>query len=91
MLTGNFDFQPHGDLSLQILKQLPHEWVDLDGVTATSVDGGWMHHCRYCGGWIEGQAFVVSVNTLGPLSGRKGDQMHCARCGEELAFFGKVS
>lgn len=59
------------------------------------IDGHYVffHFCRRCGGWIEGHANQYSVNTLNSrqLSGRRGEEFYCCRCGEQIAFSGLMS
>lgn len=50
-----------------------------------------MYHCRFCEGWIDGEPTEFRINTLGVLSGRRGSEFYCRRCGQELAFFGMMS
>lgn len=49
------------------------------------------YRCRNCKGWIEGRAHESCVNALAPLSGRRGTEFHCIRCGHEVAFTGMMS
>jgi hypothetical protein len=49
------------------------------------------HRCHWCEGWIEGRANQSGVNTLGPLSGRRGTEYNCRRCGREIGFAGMMS
>ena len=50
--------------------------------------------CHHCGGWIEGEPHENEVNTMSPshpLSGRRGWEFYCLRCGGEIGFSGMVS
>ncbi len=49
------------------------------------------HHCKYCGGWIDGRSNSYRENTIAPLAGRRGTAEHCRRCGKEISFFGMYS
>lgn len=49
------------------------------------------YFCRFCEGWIEGDAYEYRENTIGPLCGRDGTVYSCIRCGHELGFSGRVS
>lgn len=49
------------------------------------------YECRHCKGWIEGHPHESRVNNLGPLSGRRGTEFHCVRCGHEVGFTGMMS
>lgn len=51
------------------------------------------YECRHCGGFIEGHYNQYEVNTLNSyrLSGRKGIEYYCRRCGEQIAFNGWMS
>lgn len=90
------------DMSLPVLKELPegvaegrlafiHNLKEASGY----VDGHYVFYtfCKRCGGWIEGHANSFSVNTLNSsqLSGRKGTEYFCCRCGEQIAFMGMMS
>lgn len=95
---------PHDD-SLTVHESLPHGVAEhslssslLGGAReawGTTADGTFhkFHHCSRCGGWIEGDAYVSSVNTLNSsrLAGRQGTEYYCRRCGQEIAFSGLVS
>lgn len=50
-------------------------------------------YCRHCGGWVKSHANMYSVNTTNShsLSGRNGQDFHCARCGERIGFMGMMS
>lgn len=52
-----------------------------------------LHHCERCGGWIDGVPHDFPVNTLEPrrLSGRRGTEFHCRRCGSQIGFSGVMS
>lgn len=52
---------------------------------------GCVYLCCQCGGWIEGHADEYQVNDLGPLSGRRGTEFYCRRCGAEVGFFGMMA
>jgi hypothetical protein len=49
------------------------------------------HYCHRCGGWVPGEPYTSEVSNLGPLSGRKGTEYYCRRCGKEIGFVGMVS
>lgn len=49
------------------------------------------YRCHYCDGWIEGEPYEYSENSLGPLCGRNGTAYSCVRCGREIGFTGMVS
>lgn len=90
------------DMSLVVLKELPEgvtEHQELFSRIKTAAGKpsaeGWPHYyfCRYCGGWIEGYPNEYRVNTMDSyrLSGRRGTESHCIRCGEQIGFSGMVS
>lgn len=95
-------FEAPKNLSLPVHKELPdgveegrlsfiHNLKEASGY----IDGHyvWFHFCKRCGGWIEGQPNGYEVNTLSShqLSGRRGTEYHCCRCGEQIAFSGIMS
>lgn len=57
------------------------------------VNGQPYYYCSSCQGWIQGLANEFSVNTLDSrsLSGRRGREYCCRRCGEEIGFIGMRS
>lgn len=83
------------DPKLVVLKELPpgkvreRDW----GVREAFVDGNPYHYCDCCKGWIEGSASEYAVNTLNPgmLSGKRGREFYCKRCGKEIEFIGARS
>ena len=95
-------FDAPKDMSLKVYKELPEGAVEgnlsfMHNLKEASgyVNGQYMffHFCRHCGGWIEGHANSFEVNTLNSrqLSGRRGTEFYCCRCGERLAFSGIMS
>jgi hypothetical protein len=82
------------DPSLPVLAELPEgvaEWPWPDDPRRAHGGGRRFYHCKRCGGWIEGNPTEYRVDTLAPLSGRRGVETYCIRCGEEIAFSGMVS
>ena len=49
------------------------------------------YECYWCRGWIEGEPMQENVDTIAPLSGRRGTVSYCRRCGKEIGFFGMMS
>lgn len=51
------------------------------------------YFCHHCKGWIRGEAYEFSINTLAPhqLAGRQGTEYYCLHCGEQIGFFGVMS
>lgn len=49
------------------------------------------YHCKYCKGYILGGTNDRRVDTLAPLSGRRGLAKYCRRCAREIEFTGKKS
>jgi len=95
-------FDAPKNMSLTVHKELPigiHEsnggWINnLREAAGYNLDEHkTFHFCSHCGGWIEGHANEYSVNTLNSsqLSGRKGIEYFCCRCGEQIAFNGMMS
>jgi len=82
------------DMSLPVRKDIP-EGVEQNWLGYRSVTKGGLvrwYHCHYCDGWIEGHPSDYEVNNnLGSLGGREGTEYYCKRCGEEIAFFGKMA
>lgn len=95
-------FDAPKDMSLTVHKELP-EGVEEGRFAfvrnmreASGMSGDkylFFYFCKRCGGWIEGHANEYSVNTLNPsqLSGRRGTEYFCCRCGEQIAFNGMMS
>jgi hypothetical protein len=95
-------FDAPKDTSLIVHKELP-EGVEVDRLSfihnlreaSGYVNGRYTFFtfCKRCGGWIEGHANEYEVNTLNSsrLSGRRGTEYHCCRCGEQIAFMGMMS
>jgi len=92
------------DRSLPVYHDLPPEYVasrflDSHNATIKAEHYGegkeqFMHYCRYCLGWIPGQANEFPINTMShrhPLGGRQGTEYYCRRCGEQIGFSGIVS
>lgn len=50
-----------------------------------------IYFCERCEGWVDGRPNEYGVHTLGILCGRDGVEFHCRRCGNEIAFFGKMA
>ncbi len=95
-------FDAPKDMSLTVHKNLPEgvfedqfRFLDYLKEAHGYVDGRHVvfHFCKRCGGWIEGHANQYEVNTLnsGRLSGRRGTEYYCCRCGEQIAFSGLMS
>lgn len=95
-------FDAPKDMSLTVHKELPegvhedslrflHNLKEASGYTGLYYVT--FHFCKHCGGWIEGHANEYEVNTLNSsrLSGRRGTEYHCCRCGEQIAFMGMMS
>lgn len=67
-------------------------WDNFESKLKTAFVAGKSYHwCDRCNGWIEGEAQEYEVNSLRPLSGRRGKEYNCRRCGEEIVFVGAVS
>jgi hypothetical protein len=49
------------------------------------------YYCMFCEGWVEGEPYEYTENTIGPLCGRDGLVSACIRCGREIGFSGRVS
>jgi hypothetical protein len=87
------------DITIPVLKDLPSEFGGQTNdnrrykQVAAVIDGElcYYHYCSLCNGWIEGSYNEEEINSIGPLSGRKGQSRYCRRCGHEAAFFGKYS
>lgn len=95
------DWEPApSDMSLPVLEELPdgvaeryrfHEPKEAFGVI--NGEPCPYHYCKHCGGWIPGYPNHYKVNTLDSysLSGRRGDEWYCVRCGRQIGFSGAVS
>ena len=49
------------------------------------------YECRHCGGFVPRHPHKSRVDTLVPLSGRRGIEWYCVRCGNKLRFMGMMS
>lgn len=92
---------PPTNMGMKVHKELPvgvrererllSHLREADGI----VNDAWLefHFCPDCDGWIEGHAQEFKVNTLdgGRLSGRRGTEYFCRRCGYQIAFMGIMS
>lgn len=83
------------NLALPVLVELPEGVEEYpafgDVVRRASGIGRRFYLCKRCKGWIEGDPTQSRVDTLAPLSGRRGVETYCIRCGEEIAFSGLMS
>lgn len=82
------------DLSLPVLTEPPEgatDWPSLGGPKEVRLGHRHFYHCRDCGGWIEGHPNEYRVDTLAPLSGRRGTEYFCLRFGQEIGFSGLMS
>lgn len=98
-----FDFEDApSDMTLKVHEALPEGVAEHSALLdwhreayGTTADGKFhnFHHCKKCGGWIEGTANAHRVNTLDSshLAGRSGTEYHCRRCGREIGFVGIMS
>lgn len=68
----------------------PHNSIELSK-TDVFADGKRWYYCKYCEGWVEGEPWHESEDTIGPLCGRRGHSEVCKRCDNEISFFGMVS
>ena len=69
---------------------LYHCW-GMKVVRAPDLKGPRYHWCRSCDGWVEGRPREDRVDTLGVLSGRRGTEYYCLRCGGHLGFDGVMA
>jgi hypothetical protein len=88
-------FDPPSDSSIPVLAELPEGVREfMPGMVDPPEASGnrqRYYKCRYCKGWIPGIPRDYQVNTLAPLSGRKGVETYCIRCGKEISFCGMMS
>ncbi len=94
--------EPDKNLNLKVYPYLPDGYVERKELlfqqyryATLRVDSTLesVHYCPECNGWVEGDCNKYEVNTLDGrrLSGRRGTDFHCARCGYKLGFFGMMS
>lgn len=97
--TSWFD-DPPKDPTLKVSENLPDGVAESDSFHDLHEAYGFVgeeyktyHHCRFCGGWIEGHAHELEVNNLNTrrLAGRQGTEYYCRRCGRQIGFFGLMS
>jgi hypothetical protein len=67
---------------LEALREMPFMLYYCEGDTIQDLPG--------CG-WVEGRPNEYKINTLGPLSGRRGVEFYCAKCGAKMGFRGAIS
>lgn len=92
------------DESLPVLKELPEgieedafilRWHSKRRKVHVVINGEFVqyHYCPECGGWIPGDYYEASVNTLDTrhLAGLHGTEYYCRRCGYQVAFEGMMS
>jgi DNA-directed RNA polymerase subunit RPC12/RpoP len=88
---------------LLVHEDLPEDFVMTGGNAQPRYDGyghvygidddqyfGEYHHCPYCKGWISGRYDEKHENSAGILAGKQGVNYCCQRCGQKIAFVGKV-
>ena len=68
-----------------------YQLASKDG-TRCAIPENALHFCEKCG-WVEGYPNQYKVNTLDSahLSGQRGEDYHCARCGNHIGFSGVMS
>jgi hypothetical protein len=87
------------DFTVEVLPELPEGYKELNGIAAGFYKEAVnrkdifdnFYYCKRCGGWIKGKPNSYKVDTLAPLSGRRGTEYYCRRCGEEIGFTGVMS
>lgn len=89
------------DMSIEVVQELPEGITErrhsYSGIREARGDGDRYFeaytYCRHCDGWVKSSPNMYNVNTLDTrsLSGRSGQDFHCARCGEKIGFMGMMS
>lgn len=97
--------EPKKNPKLKVYPNLPPDYQEVrggltQGCRLANIGGKFfalpehtLHFCETCGGWVEGACNEYAVNNLDGrhLSGRRGTDYHCARCGGNLGFIGMMS
>jgi hypothetical protein len=81
------------DEMLNVLQEIPEGLLDSLYRQYGIVEDKFVcfHKCKKCGGWIEGEPTEYHIDTLRPLSGRRGTEYYCRRCGHQIGFIGMMS
>ena len=89
------------DASFEVLtgsKQVPPKNLEFDTnsiypcpVVMSTTPFKQAYYCENCNAWVVSTPRMRMVDTIGVLSGRKGYEFYCCRCGHEIGFSGYVS